>query len=379
MFTDSEKESRHGAIRQILDTDGLKALLLIGDRNIGPGFLGDFRYYTNNTIIYYRQIAVLFPDSAPVLFTPSEVSSQAAVDRSFMSDCRPSYDYLPHVTELLKERGVSQGRIGVNFEMLPVAWFGQLKQEFPQIEWVDTHERIMQIRLQRSQAEVEAYRAGATLADGEFEAAVNFIRPGVSEHEIVAEIEHYGRARGVEEHFTLIGSGKFALGHPSYIYAPSHRRIEIGDCVKLEITPRYEGYWTQLNRLVSVGKCDDDLEKMQKVCCEAIQKGLEQLKPGAILKNIYLTVKCYLADCGYELNPPGIKGGIPLGHVQGVDLAEDRLEKNAMPLKQGTSVIIHPMVRTPDGKKWVVWGETYLVTADGYERLNRASDELLTL
>lgn len=33
----------------------------------------------------------------------------------------------------------------------------------------------------------------------------------------------------------------------------------------------------------------------------------------------------------------------------------------------------------PDRKNSFFWGETYLVTDSGYERINRASDELLTL
>lgn len=45
----------------------------------------------------------------------------------------------------------------------------------------------------------------------------------------------------------------------------------------------------------------------------------------------------------------------------------------------GTAVIIHPTVLTPDRKNSFFWGETYLVTDGGCERINRAGDELLTL
>jgi Xaa-Pro aminopeptidase len=377
MFTESEKKSRHSAVQQLLDTHNLRALLLIGDKNVGPGIYGDFRYYTNNVTVHDKQLVVVLPDSEPVLIAGGDLSRKAAIRRSFMSDCRTSYNTLADVTKLLKERGVSKGRIGVSFEMLSAAWYRHLKQEFPDIEWVETHGHIMQIRFQRSQEEADMYRKGAALADGEFEAAVKFIRPGVSEYEIVAEIEHYGRARGVDEHFTLIGSGKFAAGEASDMFAPSHRRIETGDTVAMEITPRYEGYWTQLNRTVNVGKPNDDVEKLHKVCCDAIKKGLEKLKPGLTPRDIYVAVESYLAGCGYVLNPPGIKEGIPLGHIFGIDLIDDRIAPNDLVLTPGTAVTIHPLVS--DGKKFVTWGETYLVTQDGYERLNRVGDELLTL
>ncbi|MGD0236824.1 MAG: hypothetical protein ABSC55_20080 [Syntrophorhabdales bacterium] len=63
-----------------------------------------------------------------------------------------------------------------------------------------------------------------------------------------------------------------------------------------------------------------------------------------------------------------------------MDLNEARISpQNGQTLEAGTAVIIHPTVFTPDGKNSFFWGETYLVTDDGYERLNHASDELLTV
>ena len=376
MFTAAEKEARHRAIQEILKRNNLKALLLIGDMNVGFGFSGDFRYYTNNRIIFYRQVAVLFPDSGPVHFAGSEISGQAAARRSFVMDCRISEDLIFGVTQLIRERGISSGKIGVNLEMLPAAWYTYLKNELPQIEWVETHEQIMEIRFQRSQEEADAYRKGAALGDGGFEASLKVIKPGVSEYEIAAEIEYFARSRGAEEHFTLMASGKFSFnGHNTLplVYAPSNRCIEIGDSIQMEITPRYEGYWTQLVRTVNVGKGNSDLEEIQRVCRDAIKKGLEQFRPERTVRDVALSMDAYVTGCGYILKPP-------LGHICGVDLVEDRVSpQNEMRLTPGTAVIIHPTVFTPDGKTSFFWGETYLVTMDGYERLHRTGDELLTV
>jgi Xaa-Pro aminopeptidase len=238
------------------------------------------------------------------------------------------------------------------------------------------HERIMQIRFQRSQEEANIYREGAALADGGFGAAVKFIRAGVSEYEIVAEIERYVRARGAEENFTLITSGKFAFGDANRLprlHSPSDRRIEIGDTVEFEITPRYEGYWTQLARKVNVGKPNHDLEKINKTGCNAIKKGLEQFKPGKTVAAVASAIELYVANCGYQL-------GSSMGHICGIDLVESRIDsQNQMKLSPGTAVIVHPRLFTPDGNSSSFWGETYLVTQDGYERLNHVGDEVMTL
>jgi len=375
-FSTSEKERRHRAIHELIQTNQLKALLLIGDTNVGPEFNGDLRYYTNNRIIFYRQAVVIFPDSDPVLFAGSEIQRQAALRRSFVKDCRLTSDVVADVAGLLKERKISSGRVGVNLEMLPAAGYHILKKEFPKVEWVETHGQIMQIRNNHSQEEIETYRKGALLGDGGFEAAVKMIHPGVSEYEIVAEIEHYGRARGVEEHFTLIGSGKFSFGNDNTLplpYSPSPRRIEVGDSIMMEITPRYEGYWTQLVRTVNVGKPNPDLEKIQKVCRHGIESGLGFLKPGRTVEEVVMAMESFVSSCGYLLKPP-------IGHICGIDLIEGRVShQNEMVLERGTVVILHPTVFTPDGKYSFFWGETYLVTQNGYDRLHQSGDELLTI
>ena len=375
-FSKAEREARHRAILEMMKKDHLQALLLIGDTNVGIGAFGDLRYYTDMFVIFNRQIVVLFPESEPVLFAYSEITRQAAIRRSSVKDCRFTENLIEDTAKLLKERGVSTGRIGINSAMLPLAWYQHLNQELPQVDWVETHDRIMQIRFQRSQEEMEILRKGAQLGDGGFESAKKIIRPGVSEYEIASEIERYARAGGAEAHFTLIGSGKFAFGDGNTLplpYSPSPRRVEDGDSIVMEITPRYEGYWTQLVRTVNVGRPNRDIEKMHTVCCSAIKKGLECFKPGGTIKDVVLAMDSYVTNCGYLFKPPS-------GHTCGVDLLEARVSlKNEMVLEPGMAIIIHPTVFTPDGKNSFFWGETYLVNPGGYERLHRSTDELFTI
>jgi len=376
-FTIAEKEARHKAVQQILTEDKLQALLIIGDTNIGHGFFGDYRYYTNNALRFERGLALVFPDFTSVLFVSSDFSRQAALRTSFMEDCRISANFIADAVKLLKERGISRGRVGVSLEMLPTVWYLYLRQELPQIEWVEAHDRIMEIRFRRSHEEAEVQRKGAALGTASFEAALKVIRPGITECEIAAEIEHYARSSGAEEQFTLIGSGKFALGEKNPLalpYTPSHRRVEMGDTAILEITPRYDGYWTQLVRMVNVGQSNADLEKMQIVCRDTIKKGLEQLKPGKRVMDVALAMESYARDCGYTAKEP-------FGHICGVDLVEGRFSQNERVLQPGLALIIHPAVYTPDGKVRLFWGwgETYLVVDDGYERLHHTGDEVVTI
>jgi Xaa-Pro aminopeptidase len=375
-LTANEKKQRHHAIQQVVKEKNLRAILLIGDTNVGHGFYGDFRYYANHRVNFQRQIAIVFPDSEPVLFLYSQFGLGPARQRSFINDCRVGSNYIASVVELLRERNVSSGRFGINSEMLPMIWYDYLRKEMPGIELVEVHDEIMGIRLRRSKEEAGMYRKGAALADAGFEAALKVIHPGASEYEIIAEIEYVARKEGAEEHFTLIGSGKFSFGDANRLplpYNPSHRRIEAGDTVVLEITPRYEGYWTQLVRMVNVWQPNHDLAKMQTVARDALKAGLEQFRPGKKVKDVTAKMQSYIATCGFVGKPP-------FGHICGVDLVEERVAlDNERVIEPGFVAIIHPMVHTADGKNVIFWGETYLATAEGYERLHQATDEILTV
>jgi Xaa-Pro aminopeptidase len=378
MFTSAEQERRHQAVRNLIQARGLKAVLLIGDTNVGHGFYGDLRYFTNCRTIFHRHVAVVFPAGEPILFSGTAISTQAARRTSFVRDCREiGENQAADIVTALRERGVLSGQVGINFLMLPAAWLSYLNKELPGIELVETHPEIMEIRFsQHSAEEAEIFREGAALCDGAFEAALKVIRPGATEYEIAAEIEHFARARGAEEHFTLVGSGRFSFGDDNALplpFAPSGRRIEAGDSIVMEITPRYQGYWTQLVRTVNVGRPNSDLAKIHEVCLRALEKGLEVFKAGARVMDVGLAMETYVKTSGFVLKPP-------LGHVCGVDLVDDRVNlQNTRVLEPGMAVIVHPTIFTPDGKRSFFWGETYLVTKDGYERLQHTGHALLTV
>ncbi|HVP79365.1 MAG TPA: M24 family metallopeptidase [Thermodesulfobacteriota bacterium] len=375
-FSGTELKRRRKAIHRILETRELRALILFGDTNVGSDVLGDFRYFVDNRTIAGRQVAMLFPQREPVLLVGSAIQRQAAERRSSIGDCRLSDNMPADMVKLLQEQNVLNGRVGVNFEVLPVNWYHYLRKELSEIDWVETHEDILSVRLHHVPEEADLFRKCAALGDGSYEAALKTIRPGVSEYEIAAAIEASARARGAEQHFTLVGSGKFALGDQNGLplpYSPSMRRVENGDSVVMEISPCLEGYWTQIVRTVNVGSPNAELEKLYRVSRDAIKKTLEVFKPGKTIRDLVAAMDALIKSCGYLPKPP-------YGHVCGVDLIDARVSpQNGQVLDPGTAVILHPTVFTPDHKNSFFWGETYLVTDDGYERLHHASDELMTL
>ena len=52
--------------------------------------------------------------------------------------------------------------------------------------------------------------------------------------------------------------------------------------------------------------------------------------------------------------------------------------KSTGEIKPGMVVTVHPMFNIAPNRQ-IFWGETYVVTNDGYDQMNRSTDELACL
>ncbi len=66
---------------------------------------------------------------------------------------------------------------------------------------------VEEIRRVKTQEEIEWIRKAAQLADRGYEHFVSAARAGMTEYELVAEVEGYVKAHGAEDNFMLVASG----------------------------------------------------------------------------------------------------------------------------------------------------------------------------
>jgi len=194
------------------------------------------------------------------------------------------------------------------------------------------------------------------------------------ENEVVALAERAMQRMGCEETFMLITSGRFSAENNElptlHNTASINRVIEKGDSVALEITPRFNGYWTQIVRTISVGEYNADLDEFRRVVDGAVQAAVSLAKPGVSVGELVACMRKYVEGEGYRMN-------LPCGHIAAVDLNEERLtEDNLRPLTPGMLLILHPTVVREGMTSGIYWGESYLVTENGCEPVMAGSHEL---
>jgi Xaa-Pro dipeptidase len=109
---------------------------------------------------------------------------------------------------------------------------------------------VEEIRRVKTQEELEQIRKAAELADRGYEHFVRVARAGMTEFELVAEVEAFVKAHGAEDNFMLVASGGTEV---TAMKPPTARKLQVGDSVITELTPQINGYYAQICRTLIIG------------------------------------------------------------------------------------------------------------------------------
>jgi methionyl aminopeptidase len=82
---------------------------------------------------------------------------------------------------------------------------------------------------------------------------------------------------------------------------PSSRKLRNGDIVNLDITTYLKGFHGDTSRTFFVGSPRKKAEKLVEVCRQALQKGIECVKPGTRLGDIGATIQQFAEGHGYSV------------------------------------------------------------------------------
>jgi Xaa-Pro aminopeptidase len=202
---------------------------------------------------------------------------------------------------------------------------------------------VEDLRVQKSEDEVEAIRAAAHLAEEAFAAAVSAVRPGIPESEVAAVLEAELRRRGSEWHPfpTIVASGpRSALPHAR----TTQREIRPDEIVLVDFGAQLDGYCADLTRVVVAGKADDRVRMVFELVRDAQAQALAGLRAGLTGKEGDGLARTVIEQRGF-----GEAFGHSLGHGLGLEVHEaPRVSRtNEKPLPEDSVVTVEPGVYLP--------------------------------
>lgn len=379
ILSTKERDRRHERLRADMERENLDILVVYGNSGRQGPRTGNLAYVSNFRSFSGQQVLVIPLRGEPVMFVGVENQRIEAKRNGWIEDvrCEAMTPVPSQACDYLKEISDSGKRIGIStLSIIPFTWYQQFQDQVPAKEWVDAGEMVWRPRLVQSSEEIEMSRHAALLGDRIWERVCEFAREGVTELDIRAEMDNVIIPDGGTENFNMMGLASMANGGEApwgYVIPQTKRAMKKGDALLLEISPRVEGYWNQLVRILTLGPAEKWLIDAYDVVRAARDASLEHLKPGEPMVGLVTAMDEVFKAKGFEVWPFG------LVHITGLDLTDEMITpKTTGTLKPGMVITVHPMYQLgPD--RQIFWGESYLMTESGFEQLNKCSDELACL
>lgn len=354
--------SKFEKLMQVLP-EGIDAAIITDDINR--------RYFTGmkssaGTVLVFRDKAYLIID-----FRYIEKATKTVKDAEVILQGR-LYD---QINELLEKHGAKT--LAIESATMTVASLNLLKARITAAEVVASDElsnAITQLRIVKTQDEIDKIIKAQRIAEAAFEDVLNFIRPGVTEREIGLRLDYYMLSHGAEalsfDTIALTGANT-SLPHG----VPGETVVENGMFVLMDYGAMYEGYHSDMTRTVCVGKPTEKMELVYNTVLKAQLDALDAIKAGVIGKDIDKIARDVITNAGY-----GDKFGHSLGHGVGVEIHE---APNAAPssehiFKENMIVTVEPGIYLPD--EFGVRIEDFVVIKEnGCENMTLAKKSLISL
>ncbi|NMB98644.1 MAG: aminopeptidase P family protein [Clostridiaceae bacterium] len=219
------------------------------------------------------------------------------------------------INNILKKLSIKN--LGFESDNVTYDKYIHLKDKFEGIELVPQKGFAETLRIIKSKEEIEKVKKAVEIADGAFEHVLNFIKPGVKENEIAAELEHYIKKNGGQgpSFDTIVASGtRSAMPHG----VASEKEIQAGDVVTMDYGAIYDGYCSDITRTVFVGHTDDKLKEIYEIVLSAQLEALKGAIKGKTGREIDEIAREIITKAGY-----GENFGHGLGHGVGLEIHED--------------------------------------------------------
>jgi Xaa-Pro aminopeptidase len=352
--------------RQAVAASGLGAVFLTP----GP----DLRYVTGYDAIQLERLTCLVMPAAgdpflvvPRLELPAAQASPAGELGLEMVPWDETDDPFALVASRLP-RDVS--RVGVADRMWAVMAL-RFRAALPGAEQVPAGTVLRELRMRKSQAEVEALREAGAAIDRVHRLVPGLLKAGRTEREVGRDIAEAIVAEGhAVTDFVIVGSGPNGA---SPHHELSDRVIQPGDPVVVDIGGTMpSGYCSDSTRTYAVGEAPADFRAYYAVLQEAQAAARAAVRPGVTPQAVDAAARDIIAAAGY-----GELFIHRTGHGIGLETHEDPyiVAGNTEPLDVGMAFSIEPGIYPgPHGARIE---DIVVCTADGHESVNGVTRDLV--
>ena len=379
-FSKEEFSKRKSDILKSIKENNLDALLMFRQESMYwlTGY-DTFGYVFFQTLILDQKGNITLLTRAPDLRQAQNTSNIEDIRIWVDKDQSNPTDDLKIILDELNLKGK---KIGIEYEAYGMTGRNALKlnkslEGYCEVE--DQSELITKYRVVKSQEEIVYVKKAAKLADKALDQAWKYAKAGASEAKILAEMQRV----------VLEGSGDYPAneyiigsGHNALLcrYQSEKRILSETDQLSIEWAGTYKHYHSAMFRTILIGKTNPKHIEMHKACVEALTNCEKKLIPGNTVGQVFDVHAKTFDNLGYKNSRMNA-----CGYSMGATFSPNWMDwpmlytGNQYIIKPGNIFFMHMILMDSENQLAMNLGETYLITADGNERLGEKKLDLVTL
>lgn len=175
-------------------------------------------------------------------------------------------------------------RLAFDHNHVTVSQLARWSETFEGVELVPVDDPIEQLRQIKTAEEVARIRKCCRVTDEALELLVGLLRPGVSELQLLWDLQDFLRKHDATLAFDpiIVSGERTARPHGD----PSEKKIEKGEFVTFDIGARIDGYCSDITRTVVMGPATDRQREVYEHLLKAQTACIAAMRPGAKGKDV---------------------------------------------------------------------------------------------
>jgi Xaa-Pro aminopeptidase len=257
-----------------------------------------------------------------------------------------------------------------------------MRERYPLHQYKRSAKILKHLRAIKTELEIAVMQKAIDITENAFRRVLSFVKPGVMEYEIEAEIQHsflMQRATGPAYSSIIAGGDRARVLH----YVDNNQECKDGELILMDFGAEYGNYCADLTRTIPVnGKFSRRQKTVYNACLHLHKYAASILKPG-------ISIVDYTEKVGDEativfqkiglLRQSAIKNEDPdnrayrqylyhgISHHLGIDVHD--LGTRTSPIKAGMVFTIEPGIYIEEENMGIRIENNYLITSNGNKDL----------
>ena len=341
--------------------------------------------YPDNPDVYAREILVLLrPNEHLEKWEGHKLRKEEATSISGIKNVQwlDSFDAVLHVmmhqADTVYLNSNENDRLDLSIPRLDLTYVNEIKNRYPLHQYERAAKITRELRAIKTKEEVAVTQVAVDITEKAFRRVMQFIKPGVMEYEIEAEITHeFLRNRATRHAYgCILASGDRAR---TLHYVENNQACKNGELILMDFGAEYGNYCADMTRTIPVnGKFTKRQKDVYNACLAVHNYAKSILKPGISILAYTAKVNVYMEQQLIKLgliSKTDIKNQDPANpayrkyfyhgvtHHLGIDVHD--IGTKHLPIKEGMLFTVEPGIYIEEEQMGVRIENNFWITKNG--------------